>query len=62
MLGEHTLGPDDEPFTLGRQTLEVLPAIDEGDAQLAFQLGNRRRLARLNVSEPPLVVTFSLTT
>ena len=43
MLGEHPLRPDDQPLTLGCQTLEVLPAIDEGDAQLAFQLGDRRR-------------------
>jgi hypothetical protein len=47
VLGEHSLGPDDEAFALQGQALEVLPTVDERDAELPFQLGDRRRQSGL---------------
>src|SRR4029077_17472085 len=47
LFGENPLGPYDEPFTLGREALIVVPPVDQCDVELALELGDRCRERRL---------------
>src|SRR5882757_5404436 len=47
LFGQNPLGPHHKPFALGRQTLILVPTIDQSDVELPLKLGDRRRECRL---------------
>ncbi|CKR90080.1 Uncharacterised protein [Mycobacterium tuberculosis] len=47
MLGKYPLGPYHQPLTLASKAFETVSAIDQGDVEFAFELGDCRRQRRL---------------
>ena len=47
VLGQNPLGPHDQALALGGEALKAVSAVDQGDVQLAFELGDRGRQRRL---------------